>query len=148
MQARPLATVLMLVVSCLVAGLASVGHADPGYTSDQTTIQIVSTNVQGKNVYIPGTIVLVGGRPHTLSFFNTTEVPHGFRVEGLGVETVLPPRVEHPLSLPALEGGRIYQVNCQLHPAHRTGTLVVMHAADVAAPPAPPPTPGAPTIVD
>lgn len=114
--------------ACLLSiALAGVAHAG-GFVSDQSTIQVVSTNVQGKNVYIPGTIVVVAGKPHTLSFFNTTDVPHGFRIDGLDIETILPPQQEHELVLPALEGGHVYRIHCQLHPAHRSGTLVVLHA--------------------
>lgn len=112
------------LVLLLAAGSAVA--AEPEYTSDQSVIQVLSTNVQGKNVYIPSTIVVVAGRPYTLSIFNTTDVPHGFRIDGLDIETVLPPGEEHELKLPALEGGKVYQVHCQLHPAHRTATLVVL----------------------
>ena len=119
-----------LVLLLTLGGLAAAAEGDSGYVSDQSVIQVVSTNVQGKNVYIPSTIVVVGGRPHTLSMFNTTDVPHGFRIDGLDIETVLPPGVEHELTIPALEGGKVYQVNCQLHPAHRTGTFVVLPGAE------------------
>jgi heme/copper-type cytochrome/quinol oxidase subunit 2 len=116
-----------LLALALVAGLAGVAQAR-GYTSDQSVVQVISTNVGGKNVYIPSTIVVVPGKEITLSLFNTTDVPHGFRIDGLDVETVLPPQEEHELELPALEGGHVYQIHCQLHPAHRTATLVVLPA--------------------
>ena len=99
---------------------------DRGYTSDTRSIQVVSTNVQGKNVYIPSTIVVTAGTPYTLSVFNTTDIPHGFSIVGAGVQEILPSKKEHAIALPALEGGRIYVVRCHLHPAHRTGTLVVL----------------------
>ena len=97
-----------------------------GYTSDSTTVQVVSALVGGKNVYIPSTIVVTGGERYSLSLYNTTDTPHGFRISGLAIETVLPPREEHRVELPELEGGRIYHIHCQLHPGHRTGTLVVL----------------------
>lgn len=97
-----------------------------GFTSDVDTIQIVSANVGGKNVFIPSTIVVTGGKPVTLSIFNTTDVPHGFAIPGIKIEAVLPVQEELAVKLPALEGGHVYQVNCQLHPAHRTATLVVL----------------------
>ena len=125
------------LLTALALACASLpAFAEGGFVSDQSVVQMVSTNVQGKNVYIPGTITVVAGKPHTLSIFNTTEVPHGFRIGGLDLETVLPAQEEHELALPALEGGRIYHIHCQLHPAHRTATLVVLPAAegDAAAP--------------
>jgi len=111
----------------LAAGLSGAAHAR-GYSSDQSVVQVISANVGGKNVYIPSTIVVVPDTEITLSLFNTTDVPHGFRIDGLDIETVMPPQEEHELKLPALEGGHVYQIHCQLHPAHRTGTLVVLSA--------------------
>jgi hypothetical protein len=108
---------------CLAAGAPAFAQ---GFSSDVDTIQIVSANVGGKNVFIPSTIVVTGGKPVTLSIFNTTDIPHGFAIPGIKVETVLPVNEEHAVKLPALEGGHVYQVNCQLHPAHRTATLVVL----------------------
>ncbi len=116
-----LATVLLAIAGC-----ADVGHASSGYESDQSVIQVVSTNVQGKNVYIPSTIVVTAGKEHTLSLFNTTDTPHGFRIDGLDIEAILPVQEEFELKLPALEGGKLYRIRCQLHPAHRTATLVVL----------------------
>ncbi|MBW2267638.1 MAG: cupredoxin domain-containing protein [Deltaproteobacteria bacterium] len=96
-----------------------------GVAAGPAVIQVVSTNVQGKNVYIPSTIVVEAGKPAALSVFNTTETPHGFSITGAGIEEVLIPGQEHPIELPALEPGS-YPIYCQLHPAHRGGRLVVI----------------------
>jgi hypothetical protein len=45
---------------------------------------------------------------------------------------------EQELKLPALEGGKVYHVHCQLHPAHRTATFVVLPAAEAGGPASPP----------
>jgi heme/copper-type cytochrome/quinol oxidase subunit 2 len=100
--------------------------ADTGFHDDRTTIQVISTNVQGKNVYVPSTIVVTAGKEQTLQIFNTTDVPHGFSIDALGIEEVLPPKEEHEVKLSGLEGGHVYQIHCQLHPPHRTATLVVL----------------------
>jgi len=94
--------------------------------ADPSLIEVVSTNVQGKNVFIPSTIVVAEGKPHTLTIFNTTDTPHGFKVDGLGIEFILNPGVETRVELPALEEGKIYRVHCQLHPPHRSAQLVVL----------------------
>ena len=121
-----------LVAAALASGCSSssdIGATDGAgrYSSDSTTVQVVSTLVGGKNVYIPSTIVVTGGEQYSLSLYNTTDTPHGFRISGLAIETVLLPREEHRVELPVLEGGRIYHIHCQLHPGHRTGKLVVLH---------------------
>ncbi|HKJ25509.1 MAG TPA: cupredoxin domain-containing protein [Myxococcota bacterium] len=115
---------LALVLGCSAPPPADAG----GFRDDRDTIQVVSTNVQGKNVYIPSTIVVTAGKDQTLQIFNTTDVPHGFSIDGLGIQEVLPPQEEHEVKLSGLEGGQVFQIHCQLHPAHRTGTLVVLPA--------------------
>ena len=120
---RKAITALVLALALCAGALTATAE---GFESDVDVIQIVSASVGGKNVFIPSTIVVTGGKPVTLSIFNTTDVPHGFAIPGIGVEAVLPPQEELTVPLPALEGGHVYRVNCHLHPAHRTATLVVL----------------------
>jgi hypothetical protein len=122
----------------LIAVLAAVGcrssarehhHArHHGFTGDTGTIQVVTTELGGKNVFIPSTIVVTSGHPVTLSIFNTTKVPHGFAIPALGVSEVLPAQEEHEIALPALEPHQVLRITCHLHTAHRTATLVVLPA--------------------
>ena len=122
-QLRRIGSGAALVASLLllVGSAAADHHGDP-------PIEMVSTNVQGKNVYIPGMIVMTAGKPHTITVFNTTDTPHGFTIEGTGVEAVLPPKVEHKVEVPSLRPG-IYRIDCQLHPPHRSAQLLVVEAA-------------------
>jgi heme/copper-type cytochrome/quinol oxidase subunit 2 len=129
MHAHRSAARAFLPAIALVAAGCTPGDTAAGYASDHDVIQVVSTNVQGKNVFIPSTLVVVAGKPYTLSIFNTTDTPHGFRIAGIGVEAILPAQEELEVRLPALEGGRVYQIGCQLHPPHRTATLVVVPAS-------------------
>jgi hypothetical protein len=99
-----------------------------GFESDVDTIQILSASIGGKNVFIPSTIVITAGKPVTLSLFNTTDVPHGFAIAGIGVEAIVPVQEEFTIKLPGLEGGRVHRIHCQLHPAHLMATLVVLPA--------------------
>jgi hypothetical protein len=124
-----LPVLLLLLAAATGCGSSPTAEAS-GFQDDRSVIQVVSTNVQGKNVYIPSTIVVTAGQGQTLSIFNTTDVPHGFAIPGLGVEEVLPAQTEHPVTLPELSGGHVYHIKCHLHPAHRTGTLLVLPAAD------------------
>ena len=101
-----------------------------GFTGDTSTVQIVTTQLGGKNVFIPSTIVVTSGHPVKLSIFNTTEIPHGFAIPALNIADVLPPQKEHEIELPALEGHQVLHITCHLHAAHRTATLVVLPAKD------------------
>ena len=67
------------------------------------------------------------GKPAKLSFFNTTDTPHGFSITGTDVTVVLPVKEEHAGELPALAKG-IYRIHCHLHPPHRSAQLLVVDA--------------------
>jgi hypothetical protein len=96
------------------------------YTDDRSEVQVVSTMAGGKNFFVPSTIVVTAGTGRRLSVFNTTDIPHGFAIPGLGIELVIQPGVETPVELPQLEGGHVWAVNCHVHPAHRSATLLVL----------------------
>ena len=119
---------LALAVPALLSGCISEhgGRGAHGFSDDRSVVQVVTTNVGGKNVFIPSTIVLTAGAGRKLSLFNTTDQPHGFAIAGLGVEVVLAPGQEQIVELPTLEAHRIYAIGCQMHPAHRTATLMVV----------------------
>jgi hypothetical protein len=125
---------LPLALAIAAAGCAGSGgrhemhrmHHPAGYTSDVTTVQVTSALVGGKNVFIPSTIVVTDGGPRTLSLLNTTEMPHGFAIAALGIETVLPPGEEVAIALPPLQGGQVLRIHCHMHPPHRSATLVVL----------------------
>ena len=110
----------------LAAAAGASHHEASEHGSKGRVIQVVTTLVGGKNVFIPSTIVVAPGVANTLSIFNTVDNPHGFRIPALGIEAVLPSQEEFAVELPALEGGKIFEINCHLHPPHRTATLVVM----------------------
>ena len=117
-----------LALCCAGLALLTLAAQSAGadeFTSDSSTTQIVSAFV-GANVYIPATVVVVAGSGHTLSIFNATDQPHGFAIAGLAIETVLEPQQETEVPLPKLKRGRVYRIHCQLHAAHRGGTLVVL----------------------
>lgn len=120
-----LAALVPIAGGCSAHVNAPVTTTAATYQSDASVIQVVSAFV-GANVYIPATIVVVGGRAHTLNIFNATDQPHGFAIAGLGIETILAPKEETPVELPALEGGHVYRIHCQMHGAHRSATLVVL----------------------
>jgi hypothetical protein len=119
---------LALAVPALLAGCISEqsGHGHHGFSDDRSQVQVVTTNIGGKNVYIPSTIVLTAGAGRSLSLFNTTDQPHGFAIPGLGFEVVLLPGQEQTVELPTLEAHRIYAITCHLHPPHRGATLMVV----------------------
>lgn len=130
-----------VLVLALVAGASMVGAAgdehhhgsvQDGSPPDRDVVQMLSTKVNTKNFFVPGTAVLTAGEGRKISVFNDTGEPHGFTIESLGVAVTLQPGVETELPLPALAPG-LYDIGCQLHPAHRHATLLVLPVAPKAA---------------
>lgn len=130
------ALVAAAALALAATGCASLGgggaHGHHHFSDDRgETLQMVNANIGGKNVYLPSTVVAVAGVTKRLSIFNVHDTPHGFRIPGLGIETVLNPGQETVVELPAnLEGGKVYAINCQLHPPHRGASLVVLPGAE------------------
>jgi len=126
-----LTLVLSSAAGCVRVGAVETGQIGPlpggGYTDERDTVQIVSTVIGGKNVFVPSTVILTQGSGRTLTIYNTADKPHGFRIPTLSVEAILEPGVETVVALPPLEGGRIYDIQCHLHPPHRHATLMVVH---------------------
>ena len=116
------------LAGCVGLGSVAVDADTVGYVDERPVVQVVTTNVGGKNFFVPSSIVVTAGSGRKLSIFNTTDAPHGFAIPSLGIELVLPPGVETPVDLPPLEAGRIYAINCHLHPPHRGASLVVLPA--------------------
>lgn len=128
----------------LVAGAGLAGAADDkpshehmmqhGPSQDRVVVQLLSTKVNTKNFYVPGTVVLTPGEGRKISVFNDTGEAHGFEIPGLQVSVVLQPGVETEVPLPKLAPG-VYDIGCQLHPAHRHATLYVPGGGPMMMPP-------------
>jgi hypothetical protein len=128
MTSQALAVRLLLLALPLGGCAGSMAVGGTRFTDERPVVQVVSANVGGKNFFVPSTIVVTAGSGRKLSLYNTTDTAHGFAIPSLGVEVVLEPGVETPVVLPPLEAGHIYAINCHLHPAHRTASLVVLPA--------------------
>jgi hypothetical protein len=123
-----LALFAALALGCATRMGMHESHQAAGYTSDVSTVQMVSALVGGKNIFIPSTVVVTDGGPRSLSVFNTTEMPHGFAIAALGIERVIAPGEEALIELPKLQGGQVLRIHCHMHPPHRSATLVVLRS--------------------
>lgn len=120
-----LAIALIAALFAVSAAAERHGNATGHAEGEPDAIEIVSTNLQGKNIFIPSTIVVEAGKPQALSIFNTTDTPHGFAIDAANVQAILPAGEEYRIELPAMKPG-IYKVYCQLHPPHRAAQLLVV----------------------
>ncbi|MDD9828333.1 MAG: hypothetical protein OXU92_08170 [Deltaproteobacteria bacterium] len=121
-----LAALLLAGCNLSVGNTTGTGAPQGAFGDDREKVEMLSAAVGGKNVFLPGTVVLTAGTGRVLSLFNTTGEPHGFAIPALGVQEVLPAGEEFAVELPALVAGQIHEIRCHLHPPHRGAALVVL----------------------
>lgn len=132
----------LVMLGFLGAGLAGCGddekakvipeaHPSTPYSADddRPVLQMMTTKIGAKNVFVPSTMVVTVGAGRVLTIYNDTELPHNFTVPGLGIDATLSPGEETQIVLPPLRKPAIYDIRCSLHPPHRHASLVVLDIA-------------------
>ncbi len=93
---------------------------------DRSVLQMMTTKVGAKNVFLPATMVVTLGAGRVLSIYNDTELPHNLTIPGLAIDAPLSPGEETQIVLPPLKKPAVYDIRCSLHPPHRHASLVVL----------------------
>lgn len=93
---------------------------------DRPVLQMMTTKVGAKNVFLPATMVVTLGAGRVLSIYNDTELPHNLTIPGLEIDVPLSPGEETQVVLPPLSKPAIYDIRCSLHPPHRHASLIVL----------------------
>ncbi len=95
-------------------------------------LTLVNHQFEGTKQWLPGTLVVKAGETVDLVLINNTESGiHGFRIRGNDGKTVM---IQEDvakgkmatLRFKAGNKGDIYQFDCQLHPAHVGGQIIVL----------------------
>lgn len=108
-------TVLLAAPSVVLAG-------------DRREITVVNIEYEGTKVWLPGTIVAKKGDTLAIKLINNvTSDPntHGFAIPAFNVAEVVT-RGEPKTVEVKVDRAGIFPINCQLHPAHVGGQLVVL----------------------
>jgi nitrosocyanin len=74
--------------------------------------------------FVPPTVTVDKRNRVELKVGNTTGAPHGFSIEGYGVQEEVGPGMPIDVKFIANRAGT-YRMYCQLHPEHQTATLIV-----------------------
>lgn len=111
------------LAAALVGGAAGAAHAD-----DTMSFTVVNIEYQGTKVWVPSTLVVKKGAKVKVKLINN--VPgdpnqHGFSIAEFKVAEVVTFGEPKTVEFEADEDG-IFPINCQLHPAHVGGQLVVL----------------------
>ncbi len=110
-------------LSTILAAVVAVGLSACGGTKnvDRTVTAAV---VDGGAGFTPQTITVDKRNRVEIHVGNTTDAVHGFSIEGYGIREEVKPGEPIEVDFTATNAGT-YKVYCQLHPAHKTATLVV-----------------------
>jgi plastocyanin len=104
-----------------VVGLALVLTGCGGSPTTRRQISVVSGS--GGAAFQPEAVTVNKDDNVVLTVRNPTASPHGFSVEGYGIQTEIPPG-ETEVKIKATHPGT-FKVYCQLHETHQVATLIV-----------------------
>ncbi len=109
-----------MLIAASVAALALAGCG--GSTVSRS---IDAAAVEGEPWFAPQVVTVDKGEEVVLDVGNRTPRPHGFSIEGYGIQREVTPGEPLELRFVARKGGT-FKVYCQLHPdTHKPATLVV-----------------------
>ena len=110
----------VLVSSSLFISITSAPLAEAA--TDMITLTNKLEN--GKKVWQPATATVKAGDKVEITLVNTLADPHGFEIKEFGQKVVLGPKETKTISFDATKSGT-FKFDCQLHPAHIGGELIV-----------------------
>lgn len=115
---------MALVVACAVTGFAPrAAHAG------EVAVTVVSVETpQGVKVWLPTSITAKKGDTVKIKLVNKLPNDHGYSIAAYNVGVVVPaegPNGNAEVTFTADKAG-VFPINCQLHPAHVAGQLVVL----------------------
>ena len=112
----------LALVATLIVGAAALARAD------EMSFTVVNIEYQGTKVWTPGTLVVKKGTTVKLKLINNVPgdvTQHGFAIPAYGIAEVVDQNGSKSIEFKADKDG-IFPINCQLHPAHVGGELVVL----------------------
>ena len=112
----------------LAALLAPAGAVTSRAEAPAVNLTIVNMEYEGSKIWLPGTIVVKKGSKVTLKLINNVPSDpnqHGFSIPAYNIAEVVTRGEPKTVEFVADKDG-VFPVNCQLHPAHVGGELVVL----------------------
>jgi len=109
------------MLGLLAAVLPAVGYAES--TREFTVVNIETP--QGVKVWEPPSLVVNKGDTVKVKLINKLDQEHGYRIADYKIEKVVPGGQAETVEFTADKAG-IFPIDCQLHPPHVAGQLVVL----------------------
>ena len=115
--------------AALLAVLVCLPGSRPARAEDQTmSFTVVNVEYEGSKIWVPGTLVVKKGTLVKLKLVNNLPSDpnqHGFAIPAYNIAEVITRGEPKSIEFKADKAG-VFPINCQLHPAHVGGELVVL----------------------
>jgi nitrosocyanin len=117
-----LRVIAVVVTLGAIALLSPVGAAEQAEVKKFTLVNVL---LDGAKIWLPSSIIVHKGETVELTLDNKLDGPHGFKIEALGIETVVQPKSKTTVQFTPDKAG-VFPYICQLHPPHIGGQLLVL----------------------
>jgi len=121
---RRLVTLLPVALTLIAASRAPIAAAESG----AMTVTIVNVEYEGSKMWLPGTIAVPKGTKVTVKLVNNVPsepAQHVFAIPPYNMQEVVNRGEPKTVEFTADKAG-VFPFNCQLHPAHVGGQLIVL----------------------
>jgi len=128
--AKPAAASTMPVAKPAMAQAAAAPAATPA-DKQERVFTCIATDHGGVKRWEPGTFIVYEGEHVQFKLYNRVdprpEIVHGFSIPAFNVKVVVPGGNKEPVIADFVaDKAGLYDINCQLHPAHVGGQLLVI----------------------
>ena len=115
---RPGLVITALLLLTLVLHLGSAAAEPKKFT-------LINVALDDTKIWLPSSLIVHAGDEVEITLINKLDLPHGFKIEAFGIETVLQPMSQTTVRFTAANPG-LYPFICQLHPPHIGGEILVL----------------------
>lgn len=113
---------IVVLATLVLVLIAQVDHPEAAEARKFTLINVI---FDGTKIWLPSSLMMHEGDRVELTLINKLDAPHGFKIEALGIETVVPPMAKTSLRFTASKRG-LHTFICHIHPPHIGGQILVI----------------------
>ena len=110
---------LVVLLTVLLLGAGDAAAAEP------TKFTLINVVLDGTKIWLPSSLMVRQGEEVELTLINKLDEPHGFKIEDLGIEEVVPPKAQMTVKFTAAQPGA-HRYLCHIHPPHLGGQMLVL----------------------
>lgn len=114
--------VVGMLVLITVLFLAATGPTEAAGPKKFTLVNVI---FDGTKIWLPGTIIVHESDEVEITLINKLDVPHGFKIDVFGIESVVAAKSKSTVTFRAKMPG-VHPYICQIHPAHVGGQIHVI----------------------